>query len=164
MIAVSSDEMNSTQYLTDLSEKLERNQRAHYRSCERCERMNWILGVITVIASVAAAALFQAPIDAQWYDYTTIGLPMVAATTSGIQTLSRYDLRAAQHQAAAVDYGALLRHVLARISGSYSEIENRDEIEVIRQEYHRISKYAPLTYYNNRIVAQAMAADRASTE
>lgn len=80
-----------------------------------------------------------------------IVLPLGAAAASGVQTFSRYDLDAERHQISAVDYGALLRRVDSRISGAFSEEENRAVLDEILEEYARISKYAPLTKYSNRI-------------
>ncbi len=90
------------------------NQRAHYLMAEKCSRLAFSFGVASAIVSGAVGILILMAVryDPPVWLRVTIGcLSILGAVVAATATLAKWSEKAAQHHAAGVAYGAILRRL-----------------------------------------------------
>lgn len=144
---VSDDELPATELFRKKIRALEINQKTHYAACEKYIRNHKRLGaLIIVLSSIALASAFADVALLHPNANVLVGVgALIIAILSGIITFSGFSELASEHKSAGVQYGKLLRFAEARISGAFSDEENKREIEGFLQEWRRVSESAPLT-------------------
>lgn len=139
-----------------LAHQLNRNQRIQYRVCERLQRRHLTLGILTIALSSLITVIMTFPefkfgfLDGFPAIKLVPVLALATAIVGALQTFLRLDSRASEHQNAGVRYGIIHRFAKSRISGGYSEDENRAALEEILEEYKLVSERAPLTWRSIR--------------
>ena len=99
--------------VTDWFNRTRESQRAHYACCARFRRLNYILGIPTIIlTTVVGMAIFAAVANDKVTDEMKIAvglLSLVAAVLASLQTFLGFSHRIDQHRVAGAGYGSIGR-------------------------------------------------------
>jgi len=142
----------STDYLQSKIESLKLNQTTHYFVCERHKKRHKRLGLTLVVLSTLSLAFlfFDSSANIPLIEYLPIAVSILVAVISAIVTFVNDNAQAVDHQSSAVAYGALLRECEARVSGAYSETENKEYLTEFQARWQSISATSPLTQMVDR--------------
>lgn len=137
--------MESTdQLLKNWYRRLRESQFSHYEAAKAFDRMNYWLGVPSIISSTIIGTSIFATLD-ESIDATVkllAGLVSVlAATLTGLQTFLKFSERAEKHRAVAARYGALRREIeeLRSLEGNIT----RELITPLRESIDRLAEESP---------------------
>ncbi|WP_417208485.1 SLATT domain-containing protein [Antarctobacter sp.] len=145
--------------ISRLAAMLSRNQRSQYASCESLEFKHFATGILMILASSVATVFF----GLKWPSFETVSplASLVALAAGSLQTFSKFEHRARDHKQAAVEFGILHRAARARLTGAYSEAENREFLESLLSDYADVSNSAPLTWYSKRRAQERLRSEQA---
>lgn len=147
---------SATDEIKALIPALNRNQTIQYLVCERLQRFHFGLGLLAIILSSLIVVTMINPTFKLAFlgGFEPVKLnpafALAAAIVSSLQTFLGLDVRAEKHQRAGVAYGSIHRFARSRVTGTYTDNENRFALEQILREYTEVSKGSPLTWYRNR--------------
>jgi hypothetical protein len=138
-MATSSEELLKSWY-----HRLRESQFSHYEAAKAFERMNYWLGIPSVILSTIVGTSIFATVgeSVDTKVQIIVGLVSVtAAALAGLQTFLRFSERAEKHRAVAARYGALRREIEELLS--VGESITRENMTPIRQSIDRLAEEAP---------------------
>jgi hypothetical protein len=127
--------------------RLRESQFSHYESAKAFDRMNYWLGIPSVILSTLVgtsifATLGEADESIGKGAKLMVGLvSVVAATLAGLQTFLKFSERAEKHRAVAARYGALRREI--EEMRLLEESLSRESITPVRESIDRLAEEAP---------------------
>ena len=141
------EKLPATEFFRGKIRALEINQKTHYAACEKYLRNHKRLGVLIIaLSSIALASAFADVALLHPNANILVGVgALIIAIISGVITFSGFTELASEHKSAGVQYGKLLRFAESRVSGTFTDEENKREIEEFLQEWRRVSESAPLT-------------------
>ncbi|HYW20003.1 MAG TPA: SLATT domain-containing protein [Nodularia sp. (in: cyanobacteria)] len=125
-------------------QRLRESQFSHYEAAKTFERINYWLGIPSVILSTIVGTSIFATIgeSVDTKAQIMVGLvSVVAAALAGLQTFLRFSERAEKHRAVAARYGALRREIEEFLS--VGESITRESLTPVRQSIDRLAEEAP---------------------
>ncbi len=150
---MNNDSQTCTDFLRSKIEPLRINQITHYTVCERHKNRHKYLGILLVVLSTVSLAFsfFSPPIGYKIVEYVPVTVSILVAVISAILAFVNDNAQATDHQSSAVAYGALLRECEARVSGAYSDEENKEFLPEFQARWNSVSSTSPLTLMVDRI-------------
>ncbi|MBD2023793.1 SLATT domain-containing protein [Leptolyngbya sp. FACHB-711] len=124
--------------------RLRESQFSHYEAAKAFERMNYWLGIPSVMLSTVLGTSIFATIGESVNTNVQIlfGLvSVVAAVLTGLQTFLRFSERSEKHRAIAARYGSLRREIeeLSAVGENFT----REMITPLRESIDRLAEEAP---------------------
>ncbi|MEI9897579.1 MAG: SLATT domain-containing protein [Chthoniobacter sp.] len=135
--------------LTDWFRRVRMSQRAHYECATRCRRINYLLGIPSIILStIAGTAVFSSLSQnspATWTRILVGLISVLAAVLASLQTFLGYSQIAEAHSIAGAEYGAARRDLeLLKILPPSTLAEVKTKLEAIKADMDRLAKESPV--------------------
>lgn len=137
------------QTLEGWSSRARREADAHRRACRRLERLNYQIGIPTVIiSSIVATAVFASLNESvSLLVKLVVGfISVTAAILSGVQTFVRPSVRAEQHRAAQIGLERIVRDIetLLVLEDSAEPADLSGSVDALSERLAEAQKLAPM--------------------
>lgn len=137
------------QTLKGWSSRARREADAHRRACRRLERLNYQIGIPTVvISSVVATAVFASLNESVSLQVRfAVGfISVTAAILSGVQTFVRPSVRAEQHRTAQIGLERIVRDIetLLVLEASSLPVDLSGSVDALSERLAEAQKLAPM--------------------
>lgn len=137
------------QTLEGWSSRARREADAHRRACRRLERLNYQIGIPTVIiSSVVATAVFASLNESVSLaiKFAVGFISVTAAILSGVQTFVRPSVRAEQHRAAQVGLERIVRDIetLLVLEDGAEPADLSGSVDALSERLAEAQKLAPM--------------------
>jgi hypothetical protein len=136
-----------TVLITDWFRRVRESQRVHYECGNRYSRLNYLLGIPTIVLSTAVGTAVFASLNKQasGNDKVILGLISIAAAVlASLQTFLSFAERANRHRITGAKYGAI-RRTLEKLKTvhPHDEVVLRRELDAIQKAMDDLAESAP---------------------